>query len=61
MIRESWLEGMKNRSREAVKKSGGPSEITVDELSKALVSEGSATIPSHIEADLKRKIRKICF
>lgn len=58
MIRESWLEGMKHRSRETVKKSGGPSEVTVDELSKALISEGSATIPSPIESDLKRKIRK---
>lgn len=61
VLRESWLEGMKNRSREAVKKSGGPSEVTLDEMSKALVSEGSATIPSHIEADLKQKIREICF
>lgn len=61
MLRELWLEGMKNTSQEAVKKSGGPSEVTVDEMSKALVLEGSTSIPSHIEADLKQKIRELCF
>ena len=61
MLRETWLEGMKNRSREAVKQSGGPSEVTLDEMSKALVLEGCSTVPSHIEADMKQKIRETCF
>jgi len=61
MLRESWLEGMKKRTTEAVEKSGGPSEVTLDEIAKPLVSEGSFDIPLQIEAELKRKIRRICF
>lgn len=61
MLQESWREDMKEKTREAVKRSGGPSEITMDELTKALITCGSTRVPSQIESDTKKKIRSVCL
>jgi hypothetical protein len=61
ILQDSWRDEMKEKTREAVKQSGGASEITMDELTQTLIPCGSTRISSHVEADLKKKIRRICF
>ena len=52
---------MIDKAREVVQQSGGSAEITLDELSANLIRHGSNTIPSNIEADLKKTIRELCY
>jgi hypothetical protein len=61
MLQDSWRDEMKEKTREAVKQSGGASEITMDELTQALIPCGSSRISPHVEADMKKRIRRICF
>jgi hypothetical protein len=61
MLQESWRDEMKEKTREAVQRSGGISEITLDELGEKLVKHGKHSVPPSIKADLKAKIRQKCF
>ena len=61
MLQDSWREEMIDKAREVVQQSGGSAEITLDELSANLIRHGSNTIPSNIEADLKKTIRELCY
>lgn len=52
---------MIDKAREVVQQSGGAAEITMDELSAELIRHGSTTVPTNVEADLKKQIQKLCF
>jgi hypothetical protein len=51
---------MKESTRLAVKKTGGISEITMDELFRKLIPTAKMNVPSSIESDVKREIRVAC-
>ena len=60
MMNESWREEMKDRSREALQRSGGVSEITLDELVGKLLPLGKAGVPASIQTDCMARIRQAC-
>ena len=61
MLQGSWRDAVMKQTREAVQRSGGVAEITLDELSEALVKFGKHNVPSSIEKDLKTEIKSQCF
>lgn len=61
MLQRSFKDSMQEQTREAVQRSGGISEITLDELARKLVKHGKQSVAPSIEADLKSKIRQKCF
>lgn len=60
MMNESWREEMKDRSKEALQRSGGLSEITLDELVGKLLPHGKAGVPASIQTDCTARIRQAC-
>jgi hypothetical protein len=60
MMNESWREEMKDRSREALQRSGGVSEITLDEMVGKLLPHGKAGVPASIQTDCMARIRQAC-
>jgi hypothetical protein len=60
MMNETWREEMKERSREALQRSGGISEITLDELVGKLVPHGKTGVPASIKTDCMARIRQAC-
>ena len=60
MVKESWRENIDEKTREAVQRSGGISELTLDELSNNLVRYGKSesAIPKTVETNLKGMIRE---
>ena len=61
MLQGSWRDAIMKQTRETVQRSGGISEITLDELSEVLVKFGKNNVPASIEKDLKAEIKSRCF
>ena len=58
LANESWRDGMTIRMREAVQKSGGISEITLDELAATLILHGKQMVPQSVQTDVMARIRQ---
>ena len=61
MVQESWKDEMRAKTREAIQRSGGISELTLDELVLQLTKYGYSSMTDELEADTKNQIRRLCY
>jgi hypothetical protein len=52
-----WRDNLIERAKNTVRKSGGVTQVTVDQLVVDLVPEGMATVPAHVRNDMMEQIR----
>lgn len=58
LIACGWRDDMKDLAKDAVRDSGGVTQVTVDQIVAATVPHGRATVPPELEEEMKEQLRR---